>query len=146
MRLPYDPEGTSIWKYYDNIRVYPVLTDNMLVILLTIPILDTTLELNIYQVHNLPAIPPGHQLAATYQLEEEYFAVGKHGVYVALPHHDMVVRCINLNLAICQMDQALYPARAIKWCVYALFIQDEERVKEHCKYTISKVEQNWPLA
>ena len=38
LRLPYDPEGTGIWKYYDNIRVYPVLTDNMLVILLTIPI------------------------------------------------------------------------------------------------------------
>ena len=68
LRLPDDPEGTSIWKYYDNIRVYPVLMDNMLVILLTISILDTTLELNIYQVHNLPAIPPGNQLAATYQL------------------------------------------------------------------------------
>ena len=72
LRLPNDPEGSGIWKYYDNIRVYPVLTDNMLVILLTIPILDTTLELNIYRVHNLPAIPPGHQLAATYQLEGEY--------------------------------------------------------------------------
>ena len=98
----------------------------MLVILLTIPILDTTLELNIYRVHNLPVIPPGHQLAVPYQLEGEYFAVGKHGVYIALPHHDMVVRCINFNLAICQMDQALYPAREIKLCVYALFIQDEE--------------------
>ena len=114
LRLPYDPEGTGIWKYYDNIRVYPVLADNMLVILLTIPILDTTLELNIYRVHNLPVIPPGHQLAVTYQLEGEYFTVGKHGVYVALPHHDTVVRCINLNLAICQMDQALYPAKTIK--------------------------------
>ena len=44
------------------------------------------------------------------------------------------------------MDQALYSARAIKWCVYALFIQDEERVKEYCKYTISKVEQNLALS
>ena len=70
----------------------------------------------------------------------------KHRVYVALPHCDIVVRCLNLNLAICQMDQALYPARAIKWCVYALFIQDEERVKEYCKYTISKVEQNSALS
>ena len=103
LRLPYDPEGTSIWKYYDDIRVYPVLTDNMLVILLAIPILDTTLVLNIYWVHNLPAIPPWHQLAATYQLEGEYFAVGKDGVYIALPHHDTVVRCINSNLAIYQM-------------------------------------------
>ena len=138
--------GTGIWKYYDNIRVYPVLTDNMLGILLTIPILDTTLELNIYRVHNLPAIPPGHQLVVTYQLEGEYFAVGKHGVYVAFPHHDIVVRCINSNLAICQMDQALYLARMIKWCVYALFIQDEERVKKYCKYTISKAEQNSALS
>ena len=118
----------------------------MLVILLTIPILDTTLELNINRVHNLPAVPPGHQLAATCQLEGEYFTVGKHGMYVAQPHCDTVVRCINSNLAICQMDQALYPARAIKWCVYALFIQDEERVKEYCKYTISKVEQNSALS
>ena len=146
LRLPYDPEGTGIWKYYDNIRVYPVLTDNMLVILLTIPILDTTLELNIYRVHNLSAIPPGHQLAATYQLEGEYFAVGKHGMYIALPHRDMVVRCINSNLAICQMDQALYPARKVKWCVYALFIQDEERVKKYCKYTINEAEQNLALS
>ena len=146
LRLPYDPEGTGIWKYYDNIRIYPVLTDNMLVVLLTIPILDTTLELNIYRVHNLPAIPPGHQLAATYQLEGAYFAVGKHGVYVALPHHNTGVRCIDSNLAICQMDQALYPARKVKWCVYALFIQDEERVKKYCKYTINKVEQNSALS
>ena len=120
--------------------------DNMLVILLTILILDTTLELYIYRVHNLPAIPLGHQLAATYKLEGEYFAVGKYGVYITLPLHDMVVRCINSNLAICQMDQALYPARAIDWCVCALFIQDEERVKEYCKYTISKVEQNSALS
>ena len=146
LSLPYNPEGTSIWKYYNNIRVYPVLMDNILVILLTIPILDTTLELNIYQVHNLPAIPPGHQLAATYQLEGEYFTVGKHRVYVALPHHDTVVRCINSNLAICQMDQALYPARVIKLCVYALFIQDEEWVEEYCKSTICKVEQNLALS
>ena len=61
----------------------------MLVILLTIPILDTTLELNIYRVHNLLAIPPGHQLAVTYQLEGEYFTVGKNRVYVALPHPNM---------------------------------------------------------
>ena len=72
--------------------------------------------------------------------------MGKHGVYVALPHHNTVVRCINLNLAICQMDQALYLARTIKWCVYALFIQVEERVKRYCKYTISKVEQNLALS
>ena len=69
LRLPYDFEGSGIWRYYDNIQVYPVLTDNMLVILLTIPILDMTLELNIYRLLNLPAIPLGYHIATTYQLE-----------------------------------------------------------------------------
>ena len=32
LRLPFDPEGMGIWKYYNNLRVYLVLLDNMLVI------------------------------------------------------------------------------------------------------------------
>ena len=36
LRVPYEPSGKDIWKYYDNIQIYPVLSDNMLVILLTI--------------------------------------------------------------------------------------------------------------
>ena len=58
LRLPYDPRAGEIWKYYSVIKVTPVVMDKMLVILMTIPVLDKTLELNIYQVHNLPAIPP----------------------------------------------------------------------------------------
>ena len=39
--IPYDPSRWDIWKYYKNIQIYPVLSDNMLVVLLTIPLLDT---------------------------------------------------------------------------------------------------------
>ena len=45
------------------------MIDKLLVILLTIPIIDSTLELNIYRIHNLPAIPPGHKIATTYLLK-----------------------------------------------------------------------------
>ena len=58
LRLPYDPRAGEIWKYYGVTKVTPIVMDKMLVILMTIPVLDKTLELNIYQVHNLPAIPP----------------------------------------------------------------------------------------
>ena len=50
-----------------------MVIDRMLVMLMTIPLLDKTLELNIYQVHNLPAIPPGQEVEALYQLENDYF-------------------------------------------------------------------------
>ena len=142
LRLPYDPRAGEIWKYYSVIKITPIVMDKMLVILMTIPVLDKSLELNIYQVHNLPAIPPGQEIAALYQLENRYFAIGKHGMYVTLPTEQSVRTCLQTELAICIIEQALYPVKHITWCVYALFIDDEERIKRDCKYTVTKVSGN----
>ena len=109
---------------------------------MTIPVLDKTLELNIYQVHNLPAIPPGQEVESLYQLENKYFAIGRHGLYVTLPTEQSVRICLQTELAICILEQALYPVEHITWCVYALFIDDEPRIKRDCKYTVSKVSGN----
>ena len=46
------------------------------------------------------------------------------------------------ELAICILEQALYPIKHITWCVYALFIDDEEHIKRDCKYTVTKVSGN----
>ena len=142
LRLPYNPRTGEIWKYYGVIRVTPIVMDKMLVVLMTIPLLDKTLELNIYQVHNLPAIPPGQEVESLYQLESKYFAIGKHGLYVTLPTEQSVRICLQTELAICILEQALYPVEHITWCVYALFIDDEHRIKRDCKYTVSKVSGN----
>ena len=139
LKLPYDPRAGGIWKYYSVIKITPIVMDKMLVILMTIPVLDKSLELNIYQVHNLPAIPPGQEVAALYQLESRYFAIGKHGMYVTLPTEQSVRTCLQTELAICILEQTLYPIKHITWCVYALFIDDEERIKKDCKYTVTKV-------
>ena len=45
-------------------------------------------------------------------------------------------------MAICILEQVLYPVEHITWCVYALFIDDEHRIKRDCKYTVSKVSGN----
>ena len=121
LKLPYDPRAGGIWKYYSVIKITPIVMDKMLVILMTIPVLDKSLELNIYQVHNLPAIPPGQEVAALYQLESRYFAIGKHGMYVTLPMEQSVRICLQTELAICILEQALYPIKHITWCVYAVF-------------------------
>ena len=129
LKLPYDPDTRDIWKYYKVIKITPVVIDKLLVILLTIPILDSTLELNIYRIHNLPAIPPGHKIATTYLLEGDYFTIGKHGVYAALPNEQSIQVCLESDLAICMIGQALYPTMHITWCIYALFVEDEARVQ-----------------
>ena len=142
LRLPYDPRAGEIWKYYSVIKVTPIVMDKMLVILMTIPVLDKTLELNIYQVHNLPAIPPGQEVESLYQLENRYFAIGRHGLYITLPSQQSVRICLQTELAICILEQALYPVKHVTWCVYALFIDDEHRIRRDCKYTVSKVSGN----
>ena len=142
LKLPYDPRAGGIWKYYSVIKVTPIVMDKMLVILMTIPVLDKSLELNIYQVHNLPAIPPGQEVVALYQLESRYFAIGKHRMYVTLPTEQSVRICLQTELAICILEQALDPVKHITWCVYALFIDDEECIKRDCKYTVTKVSGN----
>ena len=136
LNLPYDPDTVEIWKYYQVMKITPVVIDKWLVILLTLPILDSTLELNVYRVHNLPVIPPGHKVAATYILEGDYFAIGKHGVYAALPSELSIQMCLESTLAICMMGQALYPTMHITWCIYALFIEDEARIQRDCRYNI----------
>ena len=136
LRLPYDPDTEDIWKYYKVIKITPIVIDKLLVILLTIPIIDSTLELNIYRAHNLPAIPPGHKIATKYLLEGDYFAIGKHGVYAALPNEQSIQVCLESDLAICLMGQALYPTMHITWCIYALFVEDEARVQGDCKYEV----------
>ena len=142
LRLPYDPQTQEIWKYYEVMKVTPIILDKMLVILLTIPVLDKSLELNIYRVHNLPSIPPGQEVAATYQLEGDYFAIGKHGVYVTILTERAVQLCIESHLAICTMGQALYPSKQVRWCIYALFLGDESRINKDCRYSLQKVEGN----
>ena len=137
LKLPYDPDTRDVWKYYKVIKITPIMIDKLLVILLTIPILDSTLELNIYHIHNLPAIPPGHKIATTYLLEGDYFAIGKHGVYTASPNEWSIQVCLESDLAICMIGQALYPTmHIITWCIYALLVEDEARVQQNCKYEV----------
>ena len=50
--------------------------------------------------------------------------------------------CLQTELAICILEQALYPVEHITWCVYALFIDDEHRIKRDWKYTVSRVSGN----
>ena len=121
LELPYDPT-TGLMKYYEVMRIVPVLVNYTLVIELTIPISDTSLQLNLFQVHSLPIYDPEHGVQTRYQLEGTYFAVERTGMYVALPKLTDVSLCLATELGVCTLNQALYPVKNLKWCIYALFI------------------------
>ena len=42
-------------------------------VILTIPLVDESLQMNLYKVHNLPLLHPDLEIEVIYDLEGEYF-------------------------------------------------------------------------
>ena len=58
LKLPIELNSHDIQGYYNVIRVTALLTDDVLFIVMTIPLKDISLQMNVYKVHNLPLIHP----------------------------------------------------------------------------------------
>ena len=65
--------------------------------------------MNVYKVHNLPALDPELKVASEYVLEGEYLAIDEHGLYVALPDAREIQICLTSQGGLCVMNQALHP-------------------------------------
>ena len=142
LKLPYHIDK-DIWKFYDVLKVTLVVLDRLLVILLTIPLTDQSLEMNLYRVHNLPLTAPDLHMTATYDLEREYLAIGKKGMYVAIPDRESIQICIMSELGLCTMKTALYPADMVEWCLYALFQENDKKIDQYCKYQFRQTDSNY---
>ena len=53
-------------------------------------------------------------------------------MFVSLPTTLDVKLCLVTNRHLCMFDKALYPMESINWCVYALFINDHNRIRRDC--------------
>ena len=112
--------------------------DDTLFIVMTIPLKDTSLQMNVYRIHNLPLIHPRLNVSLAYELEGEYLAIGHEGHYVSLPNERELVMCLFTRGGLCKMNQAMYPSDKVRWCVLALFIKDEKMVRDVCNYNLQR--------
>ena len=85
LALPLELDNHDIQGYYDIIRVTALMANDVLFIVMTIPLKDTSLQMNVYKIHNLPLIHPKLNISVTYELEGKYLAIGDEGHYVSLP-------------------------------------------------------------
>ena len=141
LQLPEDP-NTNIWNYYSIMKVTPIVMDDFLLIILTIPLTDQSLEMDLYKIYNLPALHPKLKVEFTYQLEGEYLAITKNKLYAALPTAGKIRICKGTERYLCLMNQALYPVEKIEWCAYALFTQNEDKKRAHCTINTQKRDAN----
>ena len=97
LALSEDP-SQNIWTYYNIIKVTPIVIDDYLMVILTIPLIDSSLDVNLYKVHNLPMLHPQLQIQVVYELEGVYFATHMHGMYATIPKETDIKLCIILKV------------------------------------------------
>ena len=125
LKLCEDPE-TNIWSYYRTIKLTPIVLEDYLMLILTVPLIDQSLHMNLYKVYNLPMLHPTLHMHAQYEIENSYLATIMDGMFITLPTALDVKLCLMMNGHLCMFKQALYPVEHTNWCIYALFINDEK--------------------
>ena len=133
LMLSEDPTQ-NIWTYYNIIKVTPILMDDYLMVILTIPLIDSSLDVNLYKVYDLPMLHPKLQIQVEYQLEGAYFATHMHGMYATIPKETDIKLCMMSQGHLCMFDEPLYPVEKIEWCMYALFMNDLSKIDLNCKF------------
>ena len=108
LRLSEDPK-TNVWAYYGNIKLTPIVLQDYLMLILTVPLIDQSLQMNLYKVYNLPMLHPTLNVHAQYEIEGTHLATLMEGMFISLPSTLDIKLCIMTNGHLCMFDQALYP-------------------------------------
>ena len=73
LSLSEDP-SQNIWTYYNIIKLTAIVMDDYLMVILTIPLIDSSLNVNLYKVHNISMLHSQYQIQIEYKFEGTYFA------------------------------------------------------------------------
>ena len=90
-------------------------------LILTIPLVDQCLQVNLYKVHNLPMLHPTLNMHAQYELEGTSLMASMEGMFVLLPTALDVKLCSVTNGHLCMFDLATISHRMYQ-LVYICFV------------------------
>ena len=85
---------------------YEIIMEDFLLVILTVPLVDKSLQMDLYKVHNLPTQHPKLNIQFTYQLEGKCLAIGKHGLYAALPSENDIRICMTTSGGLCMIESS----------------------------------------
>ena len=129
LKLCEHPE-TNIWSYYRMVQLTPIVLEDYLMLILTVPLVDQSLHMNLYKVHNLPMLHPTLHMHAQFEIEGSYLATVMDSMFITLPTALDVRLCLMMKRYLCMFNQVLYPVECTNWCIYALFINDKNRIEK----------------
>ena len=82
-------------------------------LILTIPLVDQSLQMDLYKVCNLPLLHPTLHMHAQYETEGTYLATLMEGMFISLLSTLDIKLCLMTNRHLYMFDKALYPVESI---------------------------------
>ncbi len=131
-------QDTSIWSYYQFLKIDAFVHKDILIVLLIIPLIDTDLQFDVYKAHSLPLLHPDLKKVFTYEIENPYLAIRADGNYLTLPLHDDILSCSISAGHFCNLNTPLYPIKNTRQCTYHLLTNQEKEIERDCKINIQE--------
>ena len=141
-KLPMHPTR-KLWEFYRFLTCSALLDQDRILVLLSVPLLDTDAYYELYSATSLPfafeSASDGstHGLMASYKLEAETFAIDTHRTkYVFLTAEETNV-CLHNVGEYCNIRKATYSVEHSHSCAIALFTKHNEKIERYCQVKVN---------
>ena len=105
---------------------------DMLYVILHIPLVNKSLQFNLYRMHNIPLVCPILKESFSYSIQEEYLAIRSDAQYISFPLSTDIMACQVSNGQFCCINSPLYRADTSSSCSYTLVLQNKDRINKYC--------------
>ena len=68
-------KNADIWSYYQFLKIDSFVHRDMLIVILTLPLIDKDLQFDLFKAHSLPLLHPKLKKVFTYELDSAYIAL-----------------------------------------------------------------------
>ena len=152
--LPEDP-NRNIWHYYRFLTVSYMPHEDKIIFLVKIPLIDNDAVLDLYKVYNLPVFNPILGKSLKYNVEGYTLAVSLDRNYATIPTETEFIECTLASGHFCNLRSALYHMQSSNWCIFALFMKNEDLINANCGMSITNItgpvaiyldQGNWAVA
>ena len=126
----------DIWSYYQFMIINALIHQDMLSVILILPLIDRDLEFDLFKAHSLPLLHPELRKIFTYQINNPYLAIRSDSNYLTIPVHDGILTCTISAGHFCNLNTPLYPTKSTTEYFYHLLINDNEKILTYCKIII----------
>ena len=141
LEMTEDP-SKNLWFFYRFLTCTTVLYDSKILVIISVPLLDSNTKFQVYRAYNLPM--PMHQnktknlisMVAKFDIDIEYFAVNAERSKYVLFTGEEIQKCINPFTKFCKIISPVYPINLSKNCVISLFMKKQGDIDTYCRVLV----------